>query len=335
VGAISVEAGLGIGVFASTIARMTGRATARGATTNSFVYMLRHFEENAFATLSSPTGQQILKTKIPSIVQQYPFLLHSVLAYSSTHLKHLGQVDREMCMASRFHTQRALQLYVQHLSQPVPDQDMDAMFAACLMLTGLFFVGVGGDLDPTKSWIMQRTFRWVTTASGLTTLVRAQKGWNHLESVWLKFLIEARTAVQQDQVDLQALPSPLLDLCEYDRPSASHNPYKAALQLLGSVVKVEPGAGSFARQISFLHRLHSDFVELIYRKDARALLVLGYWFALMCRIPYWWCLGRMRGECRAICLYLENDADFRIRELLHFPKEACGYMNELGSQVLH
>lgn len=45
---------MGIKVFAASIARTAGSATAGRATNNSFLYMLRHFEETASATLGSP-----------------------------------------------------------------------------------------------------------------------------------------------------------------------------------------------------------------------------------------------------------------------------------------
>jgi Fungal specific transcription factor domain len=321
--AVAAEAALGTEVFAFSIARMTGIATARGATQNSFVYMLRHFEETASSTLSSPTGRRIMKAKVPSIIQQYPFLLHSVLAFSATHLRHLGQLGAEMGIASSFHTQRALQLYAQRLRQPVADDEMDAMLAACLMLTGLSFVAED-HLNPTNAWTTQQTgFRWVTIASGLSILLQAQHTWDRSKSFWLPFLTEARSSQRDEEADLQNLPGMLLEVCECSPSCANHpNPYTPALRILGSMMTVQPDIHTFARLISFPSRLTPDFVDLIYGKDTRALLVLSYWFALMCQIPYWWCFQRVRGDCRAICVYLDGHPDARIRELLRFPKEA-------------
>lgn len=339
-------ASLGLDAFASSISRLAGRANASGATQHSLVYMLQHFETTAFATMSSPTGQQIMKRRVPSITQFYPVLLHSVLAFSATHLRHLGQLDPHINMAAWFHTQRALELYSSRLRQhTILDPEMDAMFAACLMLTALSFVAEGSDLeDPAQSWTLQpqqqqryqrhqllqqqedQSYRrWITTASGLTILLGAHPSWNRSQSIWLPFLLEASCSQRGgvDDSDLRHLPPMLLDLCtdnQTDPPNP--NPYTPTLRILGSMFcPSSPPAPTnkpsstdhpvkphiFPRLISFPSRLPVSFTDLVYAQDSRALLILAHWFTLVARhIPHWWCYRRVRGECWAICGFLKE-----------------------------
>lgn len=138
------------------------------------------------------------------------------------------------------------------------------MFACCMMLTGMSFVTEY--LNPVQAWTMQQTYRWVTTASGLSILLRAQQTWNRSKSFWLPFLIEARSSQQDNEADLQNLPSLLLEVCNYDRSRAHLNSYTVGLQVLRSMVRVEPGMRSFARLVSFPSRLSRSFVKSNIRK---------------------------------------------------------------------
>lgn len=84
----------------------------------------------------------------------HPFLLHTVLAFSSSHL---GYVSRDtptngtMVLTASYHTQRALRLYSEQIwlhqrdrdhtrmQAPTGREEMDALFASCIMLTSLFY----------------------------------------------------------------------------------------------------------------------------------------------------------------------------------------------------
>ena len=84
-------------------------------------------------------------------------------------------------------------------------------------------------------------------------------------------------------------------------------------------------------------RIRPEFYALLRTRDPRALVILAYWFALMCGggggggggVRQWWIVGRVKSECVAICSYLKHNHccatdDPRIRALLHFPARLCG-----------
>lgn len=76
----------------------------------------------------------------------------------------------------------------------------------------------------------------------------------------------------------------------------------------------------------FMGRLEPPYLDLLLRKDPAALLVLSWWLALMCKVDEWWAETRVRSECTAICMRLENSEDPRILRLLEFPASCCGYL---------
>ena len=312
------EAWLSFDAIGSHIAKLAGAATAKASTANSLVYILRHFETSAFATLSNSTGQQILKTKIPHLVDQYPFLLHSVLAYSASHLRYLKGDIGNINATARFHTSKALSLYSERLHQAISGEEMDAMFAACLLLTGLFFVD--DEPVPINSWSTRNNghYGWITMASGLPILLNTQKDWDRSKSFWLPFLAEVNTAQQHSVSDIQHVPRELFEVCA----SASLEVYTPALVNLGSIMRSATDNQEFARLISFPSRLSPDFNKLVYLQDSGALLILTYWFALMQRVPYWWCMGRTRHECQVLCQRLRRHSDAKVRAALRFPLEA-------------
>ncbi|KPI37338.1 uncharacterized protein AB675_10345 [Cyphellophora attinorum] len=139
---------------------------------NALPYLINHFTSYACKTLSSHTGQVILHSKVPEMLLRHKFLLHTVLAFSASHLDYLGSGPssiKRMTKTAAYHSHRAIHLYGDRIawyqtqaSQPrkmqeanswlhilAPDtdadrpqeerEDMDALVAACMMLTSLFF----------------------------------------------------------------------------------------------------------------------------------------------------------------------------------------------------
>ncbi|KAJ5090927.1 hypothetical protein N7532_009611 [Penicillium argentinense] len=46
----------------------------------------------------------------------------------------------------------------------------------------------------------------------------------------------------------------------------------------------------------------------------------------MCVDEEWWIETRVRSECTAICMKLEDSADPVVLRLLEFPAQSCGYL---------
>ena len=167
------EATLGLDVFATSIANLTKMHALTKTSSNTLPFLLHHFTSSAFATLSSHTGQKIIQAQVPALAMQFPFLLDTLLAFSASHVTYLGQQQRpegpkrgEMNVAAAWHTLRALRGYGKTISEYQAErcnvrsatngrkgpathrglgamhderQELDAMVAACIMLTSLFY----------------------------------------------------------------------------------------------------------------------------------------------------------------------------------------------------
>ncbi|ETN37540.1 uncharacterized protein HMPREF1541_07162 [Cyphellophora europaea CBS 101466] len=192
------EATLGMHVFATSICSLTQSHTITRTSPNTVPFLLHHFSTSGYATLSSHTGQQILKTKMPELVIRFPFLLETILAFSASHVIHLssdrdenmlGHVehlnphnakmqskDMQMGVTAAWHARRALRGYAAKIAEyrsrealsesMVSDitnrrwprdeerQELDALVAACIMLTSLFYHVV---------WCDESGWSWAST----------------------------------------------------------------------------------------------------------------------------------------------------------------------------
>lgn len=179
------EATLGLDVFATSIASLTRSHAFTKTSTNTLPYLLHHFTSSGFATLSSNTGQKVLKDQVPGLATQFPFLLDTILAFSANHVTYLEQkqgikasAKKEMSVTATWHTLRALNGYGRTLSEyhdeivaigPIDNggwvprsqsgpktkqdqrQELDALVAACIMLTSLFYHVVDTD-EKSRVW---------------------------------------------------------------------------------------------------------------------------------------------------------------------------------------
>ncbi|EGX49110.1 hypothetical protein AOL_s00079g64 [Orbilia oligospora ATCC 24927] len=66
------------------------------------------------------------------------------------------------------------------------------------------------------------------------------------------------------------------------------------------------------------------YIELVQRKDPKALIILAHYYAAMCHLDLdqcWWLQGRPNAMCRAICREI-GDA---YSHLMRWPREACEF----------
>lgn len=167
-----------MGLFATSIANMTRTYATSHTSPNTLSFLLHHFSTSAYTTLSSKTGQMIIKQQIPGLVMQFPFLLEAVIAFSASHMSYLKQAQTSapqsnMSFVASWHIVRALRGYGQKISEfqirgtiksskagqdSIYDKNefgerkvMDALVAACLILTSMFY-HVSWSNDQPRIW---------------------------------------------------------------------------------------------------------------------------------------------------------------------------------------
>ena len=99
------------------------------------------------------------------------------------------------------------------------------------------------------------------------------------------------------------------------------NPYYTTIHHVVPLVGTECTQTNVIPFLSFVGHMSARFRRLLEGKDARALLLLAYWYAEVHTL--WWIKRRAVLECQAICFYLEryHADDEGIMDLLRFPKE--------------
>jgi Fungal specific transcription factor domain len=290
--------------------------------------LLAHYQSVACLSLGSPKAQKIMRTMVPNWAQEHPFLLHSILAFSARQLGYLIPQDPTYQVAAAHHQHFALQLYSKQLSQAISWDKVDALLAACMILTGLAFFG-----DDRISYILadpQEVSGWIAVTSGLGVLLHLENLKSYIpHSLWLPVIRDSdddRDTYSKIRPGLDGLPAELVDLCHITGTSnKDNNPYHVPVRLLTAMMNLELDVHNFTKLIKFPCRLPSSFITLIRGKDPIALLLMSHWFALMSTMPHWWCCVRARFECLAICRHLKLHKDDRIQKLLEYPMRVCGY----------
>ena len=299
--------------------------------TSGLLATLQHFESVAFSTMGSPAIQNAMRKDGLLLAQTAPFLFHAIFAYSANHLSYLQPAHQGHHISAIYHKQLALQLYTKELSGPIGRHNMDAIFAACMILAVLAY-SVDDDMDPAQSWIFSdqpEALSWLSMQFGFLALKCTSELQPHLtSSIWLPIFLDSDEwfSSHDTRTGSEGLPPAFVELCGIDEFSTDeNNPYHAALRLLMATMRIEADMPSFVKFISFPGRMRPEYFQLVRGKDPVALLMVGYWLGQMCKIEQWCCVPRVKSECLAICAYLDGWPDARIQALLDVPMRACGY----------
>lgn len=263
--------------------------------------------------------------------------MHSLIATSLSHLRYLQPVKHNATRISEaYHWQQAIKLFQKEINSPVKPENMDSVLSTCMLLTVLSYTS--DSHGPSASWVFSAHPRtsWLFVQGGLQPLVGHYRP-SIANSIWMPVLQDANDFCGSEKIQMPGrdnIPEAFAHLCDIDDASDNeNNPYHRPLRALSALLQLEFTSRNFAKFIYFLKMLSGSYGRLLEEKDPRALLILSYWFAMLCKIDQWWIQDRVRLECKAVCMYLENNDDPRIINLLRFPAEACEY--KLASQMQH
>ncbi|KAK1144071.1 hypothetical protein N8T08_005733 [Aspergillus melleus] len=294
---------------------------------------LAHFVEmvGARQTAYAPIKQVLRDRTIPLALTE-PCLLHAMLAVASTHQANLTPGDSHRSLVATRFRQTSVHMYRLKLQEPITRADMDVLLTTCMLVAMFSFSAP--NVSPGRSWIFSDdpgALNWLLIQGGLACLIDCIKPWID-ESIWRDaFLISSAYELYDDhRTGREGLDAKLADLCEIsDTTTEETNPYHWPLRMLSPLLRLPLTKLDPSRISSFMGRLPPQYLCLVQAKDPRALLLLGYWLAVMCSVHDWWIDARVRSECQAICMYLEASGDGRVAELLDFPASACGYRSML------
>jgi len=294
------------------------------------VRLLQHFQAVTAFTLGGAHHKSVFRYCVARKGFELPYLMHMTLAVSCAHLKRLATVachtdySRRYAIAEARHWQSGLELYQVALKGRA--HDFDGALAATF-LTIIFTFALDDQLprDSYTSGDREKLMHAINplAATGGFGALRVILGEHMMESTWGSVLQDSDDELgtfTDDRIGTAGLPAAFVNLCELDAESnAENNPYHAIVRRLTPLLRLRPCEDSFTKFIAFSGRTWRYLRPLLLVRDARALLLISYWFAMMRDKKQWWICVRAETECIAIVDYLRRSEDSRILPLLTFP----------------
>ncbi|GIK06886.1 hypothetical protein Aspvir_002539 [Aspergillus viridinutans] len=294
------------------------------------VRALHHFHHATTPTIATQRVQILLRNQLMQLAFNTPLLMHTIIAVATSHLRYVVPDNTAYKMAEAYHWQQAISQYSKELGCAVGPHNMDALFSTCLLMTVHAFQLE--EYNPRKSFVFSddpQALSWLTLQGGLRHLLGLTRPWLFI-SMWWEVFMETRhesQAFEDPPPGREGLHPELADICGIDDTTTEDsNPYLAPLRMLTLLLQAERSIKSFSKYTTFMGRLLPSFWAQLAKKDPPALIIISWWLAMLDSTRCWWAETRVRSECAAICMYLENSEDPRILRLLEFPAEVCGYL---------
>jgi hypothetical protein len=244
--------------------------------------------------------------------------------------------DTRQTQAELYHAAQAAALFNAKLSMPLEPDDCDPIWATAALL-GIAAICWMEAASVEEAWPLtpprSTDLDWIRMSKSkglvweMTNPIR--EGGRFRSMAVDQRRSQEAAKISRALMRIEELPSELARLCEVDEQSTVHtNPYLGALQGLAQALAVESSRNNMLVLLRFIWHISANFEQLLKERDARALLLMAYWYAKV-RETVWWLERRSILECEAICLYLEryHADDTAILELLSFPKMRCGLLN--------
>lgn len=229
--------------------------------------------------------------------------------------------------AEAFHRYRAVALFNEALSRPIKPEDRDALWCMAALL-GTTSFATGDAHTPQQTWPLASSsssdLSWLKISSGkkevfkLTDPTRPDSIFRDLSRV-TSFLVEPSTIINTEK---NAIPPGFLELFQIDSTSTlENNPYHVPASIISQLMPMICTQSTVLQFLAFCTNLRPEFVELAEQKDPRALLLVGFWFGMICSYKSWWIWHRAYLITQSICLYLRgyHSDDALLQKLVEIP----------------
>lgn len=234
-----------------------------------------------------------------------------------------------------FHWYRSSALFNEKLSEaPIDSSDRAAVWATAALL-GCISFHHNEAKTPEDSWPLSppspMDLSWLRMSEGKKEIWKIAESLKDDSVFWSLSPDYTFPDISFTGSELDALPPVFIKLYTLGPTStAENNPYHAPASALAQVLDLECNYATILKFMTFVGRMCPAFKQLIEPKDPRALLLVAYWYAKVCRSQHWLLWQRTMVECQAICIYLEryHSRDTSVQELLQFPKTMCGLTAE-------
>ncbi|KAJ5937952.1 hypothetical protein N7454_004294 [Penicillium verhagenii] len=262
--------------------------------------------------------------------------MHIVLAVTATHDRFLlpAPENGRRSLAEAYHGAQGAGLLSEKLSSPILYEDRDALWSSAAMLGIACMTSIEAS-TPAEAWPLKpddpSDLDWLNMSVGKQAIWRATDPLRP-DSIFHCMADEYAELMKRPYLrEVEDILPGFVQLCSLDCPLYPNvNPYYTAASTISDLWPISCTKESAMRYLGFLGFMRPEFRDLLRGKDARALLIFAYWYALFSD-SMWFMARRARLECQAICIYLEkyHADDIEIQWMLKMPKAKCGLMPSL------
>jgi len=288
------------------------------------IQLLHHFCTNWDAIFRMPGRDELV-----SLSQSNSLIRNTLLAITACHLRHMSPRILQHRIAEHFYQSLAIQDFQIALETPsksLGQQGVNALLLAALLLNMIAFTlphqDNGVEDDPKSSWVFslrEDRLGWLALQAGLRPLSISLSAYTDKTVAFLDPIMFGHGKAGWREIrkfrNLGIVPESWIrafklknDSFSYGSNDADQNaifgPATIALAYLRSI---HPPQSMILFNWVFLMKIHGDLKSLLYKKDERALWLLGYWLGLMCRYEgIWWCERRVRRDYEAVRMRLRE-----------------------------
>jgi hypothetical protein len=259
--------------------------------------------------------------------------MHAIQTLTALHDRQLSpSPTSRLSSIALYHLTRAAALLNAKLSAPLQDADRDALWATAALL-GIAACSWLEASRADEAWPLTprspSDLDWIRMTENKAA-VKQLTDPTRPESLFHSMAHAIATPAGGTPIPRQfAILCGLREEEEMETNQDEKNPYYEVLRALAPLLTIECTRETILPFLSFIGHLPAGFKRLLEERDARALLLLAYWYAKVGN-AVWWLERRTMLEGMAICLYLEryHGDDGAIMELLDYPRMRCGLAGE-------
>jgi len=294
---------------------------------------LFRFQTRTVLTIGNRTVSRLLQNAVSKLALEHPCLMHVIQTVTAIHDRYLLEPPNSRRTTTEvYHWFRAAALLNEKLSAPIQPSDRDALWGTASIM-GIITCSSFEGASPEDAWPLKppdpSDLGWIRMAHGKSAI------WDATDPLRPDSLFSSLGGTcgggyfpSVHKVCIEHVPSAFVQLCGLTESSTKeNNPYHDPVQSLTALLYIDCDRSTLMEFFSWISIIRSHFKLLLENKDPRALLLLAYWFAKVCR-AMWWVERRAVLECQATCIYLERHCadDKAIMDLLQFPKIRCGLL---------
>ena len=285
--------------------------------------LLQNFEQQWVTIFGMPWSSLPM-----SLIHSHAHVRLSVLALSACHLRHHLPDTTIACRTEQICQAAALHAYQDALNVPFDDlgQDgTDALLVTAMIFNTLSFVLPSHEdeadcnmPDISRSWVFsprEDRLGWIGIEMGLKPLLKATSQYRDGSALGPIFDAadnEERT-LTSNGLSLSKVPTTwlnvfgLLEVNSQGTIDPQASVFREPLRIIAEIRHLRPTLVNMLRYVQFIGKLTSEFRDLLFNRDSRALWLFGFWLGLMCRFEnLWWLNRRPRRDFKAVCQWLKE-----------------------------